>query len=140
MATVRIRFDTSELERLAVDFSQAPGRIQRKAPKVMRKTALEIKSGMRRDLLAGMHNHGRTHIPDMSGAINYDQLDAIGLAYEIGIDKDGGQGELGNFAAFGSPINNAPIFDHTDSMRREMPRLLRALGAVAEDSVFGGLK
>ena len=138
MATVRIRFDTSELERLAVDFSEAPGRIQRKAPKVMQRAAFNIKFAMRRDLLAGMHNHGRTHIPDMSRQINYDQLDAIGLAYEIGIDKDG-QGKLGNFAAFGS-INNAPIFDHTDSMRREMPRLLRALGAVAEDSVFGGLK
>ena len=138
MATARTGFDTSELERLAVDFSEAPGRIQRKAPKVMHKTALEIKKGMRRDLRAGMYNHARTHIPDMRGQINYDRLDALGLAYEIGIDKDG-QGKLGNFAAFGS-INNAPIFDHTDSMRREMPRLLRALGTVAEDSVFGGLK
>lgn len=138
MATVRIRFDTSELERLAVDFSEAPGRIQRKAPKVMHKAAFNIKQGMRRDLRTGMYNHARTHIPDMLGQINYDRLDTLGLAYEIGIDKDG-QGKLGNFAAFGS-INNAAIFNHTASMRREMPRLLRALGAVAEDSVFGGLR
>ena len=136
MATSRIRFDTSELDRLAVDLSKAPGRIQRKAPKVMHRAAFEIKKGMRRDLTEGLYNHGRSHIPQMSNKINYDRLDGLGLAYEIGIDK-GGQGNLGNFAAFGS-INNAPIFDHTASLRRELPNIMRNLGDAGEDAVLGG--
>lgn len=136
MARSRIRFDTSELERLAVDLSKAPGRLQRRAPKVFARAAFEIKKQMRKDLREGMYNHRRTHIPDMLGQINYDRLDTLGLAYEIGIDKDG-QGKLGNFAAFGS-INNAPIFDHTSSLRRELPNLVRHLGDAGEDAVLGG--
>lgn len=132
----RIHFDTSEVERLAVDLSKAPGRIQRKAPKAMHKAAFNIKRDMRKDLRDGMYSHRATHIPQMPSKINYDRLDMLGLAYEIGIDKVG-QGNLGNFAAFGS-INNAAIFDHTASMRAEIPRLLNALGDAGEESVLGG--
>lgn len=126
----RIEFDTSELKRLAVDLSQAPGRIQRKAPKVMHRAAFEVKKGMRHDA------SGHRYLRQFDYRVNYDRLDAIGLAYEVGFDKIG-QGKLANIIVFGS-INNAPVFDHTAALRRETPNIVRHLGVAGEDSVLGG--
>ncbi len=129
---VYIKFDTSEVKRLAVDLSEAPSRLQRKAPKVMARGAFQIKKGMRKD--ASGHNF----LSKLSYKVNYDQLDSGGLNYEIGFDKVG-QGNLANIIVFGS-INNAPVFDHTAALRRETPLILHHLGDAGEDSVFGGAK
>ena len=126
----RIRFDTSELERLAVDLSQAPGRIQRAAPKVMRQGAIAIKAAMQVDA------SGHRHLPHFAEEVGYSRLDAIGLAYEIGFNKHG-QGHLANIIVFGS-INNAPVYNFTDALRRETPLLVNRLANAGEDAVLGG--
>lgn len=125
-----IHIDTSEVDRLAVDLSQAPGRIQRKAPKVMQVGAYKIKQEMQSDF------SGHGHLPHLGHKVNYDRRDALGLSYEIGIDK-GGQGDLGNIAAYGSS-NNAPVADKNAGLRKELPMIVFHLGGAAEDSVLGG--
>lgn len=125
----RAHWDTSELDRMIVDLSEAPGRIQRRAPKVFEVAANKIKRGMKRDA------SGHGHLPDLDRHVSYDRLDALGLSYEIGFDKIG-QGHLANFAAFGS-INNAPVMDHTAALREEIPFVMRNLGNAGADSVFG---
>lgn len=124
----RIEFDTSEVDRLALDLSRAPGRMQRRAPKVFEVAANKIKRGMRRDA------EGHRHLAGLPSQLEYDRLGA--LDYEIGYNKVG-QGNLANFAAFGS-INNAPVLVLDAPLRHELPHMLRALADEAEDSVFGG--
>lgn len=126
----RIEFDTSEVKRLAVDLSQAPGRIQRKAPKVMHRAAIDVKKAMRVDA------SGHRYLHQFAREVNYDRLDALGLAYEVGFDKSG-QGNLANIIVFGS-INNAPVYDFTAALRRETPNIVRHLANAGEDSVLGG--
>lgn len=126
-------FDTSEIDRLAADLSAAPGRLQRRGAKVMLVAANKIKKNMREDIRQGLSNH-RTHLPQLPYKVSYDHLDRLGLEYEIGIDK-GGQGDLGNVAAYGTS-NNAPIFDPSSSLRREMPHIIRNLSDDAEQSVL----
>lgn len=122
-----IHIDTSELNRLALDLAQAPGRLQRKAPRVLLVGANKIKAEMRQDA------SGHGNLPHLAYKVNYDRLGT--LEYEVGIDK-GEQGSLGNVAAYGTS-NNAPVFDHTASLRKELPHILRHLGDEAEDAVLG---
>lgn len=124
-----IHFDTSELNALAIDFSKAPGRIQRAAPKVMHKAAFDIKTRMRRDA------RGHRYLPHFANEINYDRTDSLGLAYEIGFDKRG-QGNLANIIAFGS-INNAPVYDFYGALTIEALTLGTKLADAGHDSVFG---
>lgn len=130
-------FDTSEVDRLAADLSQARGRVQRQGAKVMLVGANKIKKKMREDLNDGLSSR-RSHLKQLPIKVSYDRLDPLGLGYEIGIDK-GGQGNLGNVAAFGT-ANNAPVFDHTSALRREVPYIVRHLADEAQDAVFGGRK
>lgn len=123
----RIHFDTSELDRLAVDLSEAPGRIQRKAPKVFEVAANKIKAGMKRDA------SGHRFLPELDQHVSYTKFDI--LDYEIGFDKIG-QGDLANFAAFGS-VNNVRVMDHTASLRHELPFIQRNLGDAGESAVLG---
>ncbi|MDR6117270.1 hypothetical protein QE370_000454 [Aeromicrobium sp. SORGH_AS981] len=120
-------WDTDELDRLIVDMSGAPGRIQRSAPKAFEVAANKIKKG----LIADATGHG--HLPQLPRYVSYDRL-AL-LRYEIGFEKDG-QGNLGNVAAIGTS-NNAPVLDHRASTRRELPHLERALGDIGENAVLG---
>lgn len=120
-------WDTTELDRLAGDFSAAPGRVQREAPKVFDVGANKIKKGM----IADATGHG--HLPQLQRHVSYDRL-AL-LRYEIGFDKEG-QGNLANIAAFGS-VNNAPVMDHRAALRREVPYIMRRLGNVGENAAVG---
>lgn len=124
----RIHFDTGEVDRLALNLSKAPGRMQRKAPKVFEVAANKVKRGMRRD--ASGHNY----LSGLASTVNYDKLGD--LSYEIGFDKIG-QGHLANIAAFGS-VNNAPVLDLNAPLRRELPFILRHLADEGEDAVLGG--
>lgn len=123
-----IKFDTSQVTRLALDLSKAPGRIQRSAPKVLEVAANKIKRGMKDDA------SGHGHLPALDRHVSYTKESA--LSYEIGFDKVG-QGNLANIAAFGS-VNNAPVMDHAAALRRETPVMLSKLGQAAEDSVLAG--
>lgn len=123
-----VHFDTTEVDRLAADISRAPGRMQRAAPRVLLASAKRIKTGMRRDF------RGHRYAPHIPRAVEYDRIGP--MEYEIGVDKQGPQGGLGNILAYGTS-NNAPVVDHTASLRRDIPKLTSDFGDAAEDSVLG---
>lgn len=123
-------FDTSEVERLALDLSRAPGRIQRAAPKTLEVGAFKIKKTMASDA------SGHGNLPGLAATVSYEKEDALGLAYIIGFEARG-QGYLDNIAAFGT-VNNAPVLDHRRGLRMELPSILRHLAADGESSVLGG--
>lgn len=127
-----VHVDTSDLSRLAVDLSQAPGRLQRRAPRTMKRSALEIKKKMQADF------SGHRYAGAVPGSLEFEQRDALGLAYEIGeLDSGGPQWGLAAILAFGT-ANNAPVVDHAAGLRREMPAMVRHLADDAEGSVLGG--
>lgn len=124
----KIEFDASEVKTLALDLSKAPGRIQRKAPQVLKVGAFKTKRNLQR--MASGHNY----LSGLSGAVSYDAITP--LHYEIGFDKEG-QGHLANIAVYGS-VNNAPVMGTpADALRMELPAMLRHLSDEAEDSVLG---
>lgn len=126
---MNFHWDTSELDRLALDLSEAPGRIQRKAPAVFARGAFEIKNRIKR----AAKGHG--HLPRLDAHVSYDKLGP--LSYEIGFDKVG-QGNLANIAAFGS-VNNAPVMESPVMIARyELPEIERHLADAGEESVLGG--
>lgn len=129
--------DTSQVDRLAKDFERAPRRIKREARRTMKRTALEIKRGMKQDF------SGHSHAPRVKFSLEFENVVADGrfreggLAYEIGeLDSAGPQWGLAAILAFGTS-NNAPVLDHTAALRRETPAMLEHLGINAEASVFG---
>lgn len=127
-----VHFDTSQVDRLIVDMSGAAGRLQRRAPRTMKRSALEIKRRMMDDFSG--HRQARA----VPFSIEFQQLDALGLTYEIGeLDSAGPQWGLAGILAYGTS-NNAPVVDHTASLWREAPVMATHLGADAEDSVLGG--
>lgn len=133
-----LHFDTTQIELLAKDLRSADDRVHRAASATLKKGAVKIKRGMKRDFAntRGVAGH-KGYYPHIAKAINFDQLGP--LAYEIGIDKgqSGDQGDLGNILAFGS-ANNAPVVDHTAALRREAPLVLHHLALDAQESVLGG--
>jgi hypothetical protein len=133
MATRR-HIDEDEVEELYRDLLGAPGRIQRKSHGVLKRGAVKIKEGMRRDFrnVRGVGGH-KGYYPHLSRAINFDRIND---GYEIGIDKDKVQGPLGNIIAFGTS-HSAPQVDKNAALRREIPYILRELGEAGEESVLG---
>lgn len=126
-----VHVDTSDLNRLAVDLTQAPGRLQRRAPRTMKRSALEIKKKMQQDF------SGHRYAGGVPGSLEFEQRDALGLAYEIGeLDSGGPQWGIAAILAFGTS-NNAPNVDHAAGLRRETPSMVRHLADDAEDSVLG---
>lgn len=127
-----VNFDTSQVDRLAVDLSEAPKRLQFAAPKTMKRSALEIK----RRMIEEFSGHG--HAPYVQGSFEFEQRDGLGLSYEIGeLDSAGPQWGIAAILAFGTS-NNSPVADHTKGLRLEAPIMLNHLGADAEDAVLGG--
>lgn len=124
-----VHFDTSQVDRLAVDLSDARFRIQRNAKQVVRKSAGRIEDTMRRDAT------GHRHLPQLQNYVGKDSLDD-GYGYRIGFAK-AGQGDLANVACFGT-VNNFPVMDLNHGLRLEVPRLTQQLGSAAENSVLGG--
>jgi hypothetical protein len=122
---VNIDFDTSEVDRLAVTLGKAGFKATLEATKVIAKAAGKVSEGMKQDFT------GHAYAPAIPRAINYD---VRGLAFEVGVDKSGPQGGLGNILAFGTS-RNAAVVDHTASLRRELPALEKYLADVAERAV-----
>lgn len=130
--TGTVHFDTSEVNRLIADMTRASGRLQRKAPRTMKRSALEIKRRMMADFSG--HRYARA----VPFSLEMQQLDSHGLSWEIGeLDSAGAQWGLAAILAYGTS-NNAPVVDHTAALWREAPVMALHLGADAEDAVFGG--
>lgn len=126
-----LKVDTSEARRFGVDMSNAPGRLQRAAPRTMRKSALQIKRRMAEDF----SGHRKARGTELS--LEFQQLDTLGLRFEIGeLDSAGYRWGLAAILAFGTS-NNAPVVDHTAALWREAPVMINHLGGDAADAVFG---
>lgn len=124
-----LRWDTSEVDRMATDLSKAPGRMQRKAPRVFARGARETSNRLQRDAT------GHDHLGELPNYVSHERLGL--LNYEIGFEK-AGQGNLAVFAVYGS-INNAPVMASPAAhLRRELPEITRQLGGEGESAVFGG--
>lgn len=120
-------WDTSQVNRLSLDLSEAPGRIQRRAPKVFARGALEIKKRLK------VAASGHRYLPSLDQYVTYDKVGE--LSYEIGFERRG-QGLLANIAVYGS-VNNAPIMmSPADAARLEMPAIERNLADAGEAAVL----
>lgn len=124
-----IEFDSSQVRRLALDLSKAPARIQRKAPSVFLRGAIETKRRVERDA------SGHDYLPQLANHVGHDRLGF--LKHEIGFNKVG-QGALANITVYGS-VNNDPIMESPlDHLRREVVEIVRHLGDEGESAVLGG--
>jgi hypothetical protein len=117
--------DTSELDALNRDLEQIPAEKLPQLKGVVRKGALNIKTGMQSEAAsAGSYRH-------FSRSISFDEIDG-GLGAEIGPDKGRVQGALGNILYFGTS-KNAPVLDLEGPLRKEDQRFVDAIADVAED-------
>jgi len=112
--------DASQVDKLAIDLGKAGRRATLGAIAVIEHGALNIKNGMKADFT------GHGHAPAIPRAVNYD---VRGLSAEIGVDKRGPQGGLGNILAFGTS-KNAAVLDHTRALRDETPNIEKFLADV----------
>lgn len=117
--------DTSELDALALDLGKAGRTVTVEALKVVAVAAGKVAQGMREDFT------GIGHAPHIPRAIDYD---VRGLAFEVGVNKAKRQGGLGNVLAFGTSKNPA-VVDHTASLQREIPSLLKYLAEAGVTSL-----
>jgi len=120
--------DASEVAKLAIDLGKAGRKATLGAAAVIEHGALNIKNGMRRDFT------GHRYAPAIPRAINYD---VRGLSAEIGVDKRGPQGGLGNILAFGTS-KNAAVVDHTAALVRETPNIEKFLADVGVGALTTG--
>lgn len=125
-----IHLDDTELRNLEVDLTGAPGRVQRNARHTLVKGAQKVETGMKVDA------SGHRRLKHLPKSVSRELLDP--WTAEIGMaPKRGTQGSLAHIAAYGS-VNNAPVFDHTASLRRETPGIVQDFADAAERSVLGG--
>lgn len=120
-----ITFDTSQVDALAASLGEAGRKVTLDAAKVVLKTALDVERGMKKDF------SGIRHAPNIPRAINHT---VRGLEAEVGVDKRGPQGGLGNILAFGSS-KNAAVVDHTAALRRETPAFLEFMGKLGVEAL-----
>jgi hypothetical protein len=127
---MRIHIDDSELERLEVDISAAPGRLQRNASEATVKGARRIRAEMSIDAA------GHRYLPRFAKSPDYELLTP--LEAEIGHKpRNKKQGSLAHILFYGS-VNNAPIGDYMAGPRRALPHVERIYADAAEESVLGG--
>lgn len=123
-----IELDDTDLRRLEVDLSGAPGRMQRHARDEVIKGARRVNKEMKLDA------SGHRHLAELPDAVSYELLTEFEA--EIGLSP-GGQGSLAHIIAYGS-VNNAPVYDHTAGLRRATPSIVNSFAEAAESSVLGG--
>lgn len=135
MASVHFDIDASDLKNLEIDLRGAPKRIQFAASKTLRRSGLIVKDQMAKDA-RGHHGSWWGHPFVMRGLPRAVDSEMIGrLTVEVGFNKVG-QGKLANIMVYGS-VNNAPVFDHTASLRRSLPVIEEMFGEAGEESVLG---
>lgn len=122
-----IRWNTDEFDRLSVDLSRAPQRIQQSAPKVLFVGINKAKKNLKR--MAS----GHAYLPQLDSHVEFERHGV--LEYELGFN-DVGQGELAGIAVYGS-VNNAPVSGSpADAVRIELPQIMRHLGDEGADAIL----
>ena len=116
-----IKWDTSEVRKLASDLGTLPAKAVPEVRSVTQKGALNIKQ----DWQARWRGHPT--FPALPSAISYDtKISAFMVEAEIGPDKGKRQGALGNIIEFGTP-KNAPIPAGMPALNAELPKYEKAL-------------
>lgn len=133
-----IDVDNSELRTLYVDLSGAPERIQRDARKRINHGRLMVQSQMRTDAneVTGTW-WGKRFRMGLGSAVSSEMLTP--LSAEIGIrpGDGGGRGSIAHIVTYGT-AKNGPAWDHTNSLRKAEPVVVKGLAEDAEDDVLGG--
>jgi hypothetical protein len=126
---VTISWDDSELKTLEINLTEAPGRVQRSAPKVVKRGADLIEKAMKVDA------RGHRYLPHFPRAV--DQKMRGRWEAQIGFThKPGTQGKLAHIILLGS-INNLPVYDFRAAPRRVVPEILDMFGRDGEAAVMG---
>lgn len=120
-------FDTSELTQLEADLGKIPGRMVKDQIEVVEKSAQRVEAAWRQRW------SGLSHAPHLAKAVTHDVKVRPGeVTGIIGPDKELRQGALGNVIEYGTS-KNAPIPGGGPALTVEEPRLLKAIGDIAED-------
>lgn len=114
--------DVSELHALARDLGRiAP--VVRQVRDVVKKGGVNLKRDWTTNAVRTARKHGK-HYPR---TVSFDVMALpTAIAVEVGPDKDGIQGPLGNILEFGS-VNNPPHWDGRNALRDEEPRFIAAM-------------
>lgn len=134
---MRVHLDDSELRNLEIDLRGAPGRIQRRGPRTLRKAARIVDAAMKIDATGHKGNWfgkpGTSYNTPLQRHVSHEMLSP--WEAEIGIESEGA-GKLAHIIVYGS-VNNDPTYDHTAALRRSEPKILEMFGDTAEESVLG---
>lgn len=118
-------FDHTELDALARDLIAAPARV---IPAIL-PTANRAGLNMKRRMVSDSSGH--PVLGGLPSKVEYEVTTPTPSSVEIEVGfRDEGQGELANFAAFGS-VNNAPIMDITAGLTDELPTFVRHAAVAA---------
>lgn len=122
--------DISALEALVADLAQASAQLDQRCRQVVSKGALNIKNAWRANARASAGRHARLY----PNSIGYDltTVPGVGSSAEIGPDKGGPQGPLGNLLEFGS-AHNPPHNDGGRALLAEEPRFIAAVEQLGEE-------
>lgn len=125
-----VDFDDREIRELAHDLRQAPEKVQRAAPGVVKKAANNIKTEWR--AAAG----GSRYFP-MGHTITYDvDTDAGGIEAEVGPDRSFRHARLAGIAHFGGANGGGgTLGDPQRFLASEAPRMADALEKIAGDAL-----
>lgn len=120
-------FDMSEVRRLQRHLARVVPQARRDTRRVMMRGALNIKRDWRKNARQTAPKHARLY----PKSINFDLL-TFGpdqLLAEIGPDKGGPQGALGNLLEYGS-VKNPPHNDGGRALAAELPRFEAEIDAI----------
>lgn len=118
--------DIEGLNELLRDLTAEPGRVQRKAPQVIREGAQAVQTKWRQ------HAGFSRHAPHYPKSITFD-VDWKGstIEAEIGPDKGLPQGALGNLIEYGS-ANSPPHGNDVAALAEAGPKIERALEGLVD--------
>lgn len=126
---MKFSVDTSELDALAHDLGEVPGKVAKQAQAVVSRGALNVKNDWQERAKRSAGTHGR-HYPY---SIGYDlHYGLSGTSAEVGPDSSKKQGSMGRGFEFGS-INQPPHMDFLAAAQAEAPRFEKALADLLED-------
>lgn len=121
--------DDSELRKLEIDLTEAPGRIQRAGHKTLGRAGALVDKGMQADA------RGHRFLPRLPKSVSHEFIDFWTMEVGLGpIPRT--QGRLAHIIVYGS-VNNLPVYDHTAALRRSTPAILEMFAGDVEDSTLG---